>query len=34
VVNPWIMLATLVFPLGFVLSNIALAGSALKPKTM
>jgi len=33
-VNPYILLLTVVPPLGFVLSNAALAGDALKPKTM
>ena len=33
-VNPYILLLTEVPPLGFVLSNAALAGDALKPKTM
>jgi 4-hydroxybenzoate polyprenyltransferase len=33
-VNPYILLLTVVPPLGFVLSNMALAGGAMKPKTM
>ena len=33
-VNPYILLLTVVPPLGFVLSNMLLAGSAMKPKTM
>ena len=32
--NPYILLLAIVPPLGFVLSNAALAGSAMKPKTM
>jgi len=32
--NPWILLTTLVFPVGFLLSNRILAGEALKAKTM
>jgi 4-hydroxybenzoate polyprenyltransferase len=33
-VNPYILLLTVVPPLGFVLSNKLLAGAAMKPKTM
>ncbi len=32
--NPWILLLLPVPPLGFALSNVALAGEAMKPKTM
>jgi 4-hydroxybenzoate polyprenyltransferase len=33
-INPYILLLTVVPPLGFVISNLLLAGAAMKPKTM
>jgi 4-hydroxybenzoate polyprenyltransferase len=33
-VNPYILLLTVVPPMGFVLSNMLLSGAAMKPKTM